>query len=501
METLIALFRLKESLKDKRKDHRYSHKIAAFEALLKENDHITDKEVCQRIYKKPNITRAYRSLKYRVEEKLMNDILLLCSSEENLNNRVNASVVIEKNMVIVTALFKNFYRKEGILLAEKLNKICEKYYFTSQLLALNQILSNHFGFVEMNEKKMQKHLNNISFYMEVLKAEYYVLSCNVLISNMYIRSKGGFSTAQIKTMEEMVIKMNELKQKYASNTVVVFTNDVSYFYYEFIGDYTKGLDVAQAALKEIMDLDNGEILGEYQSKRNIALANFHLKNYQEASKWFEEVIEMVTVGTRNWFFATSLYYLNLVSLKKYDQLYSLSYVVLNNKNLSKFTHFHEQWKIREAYIHFLIKVDIIKLSDHPKEKLKPFSLSRFLNSMPFHGKDKSGQNVTIIILQILFLISDKKYSQIIDRIDALTQYTYRYLRNDDTYRSNCFIKMLILMAKADFNPIRTVRYTKDLRKKLINAHPVTDEKSSQVEIIPFDFLWDLTIELLETNQP
>ncbi len=69
---------------------------------------------------------------------------------------------------------------------------------------------------------------------------------------------------------------------------------------------------------------------------------------------------------------------------------------------------------------------------------------------------------TIKLLQILFLLTDHKYGQIIDRIDALNQYTYRYLRKDETFRSNCFIKMLVLMTKADFHPIRTNTYTEDL---------------------------------------
>ena len=97
----------------------------------------------------------------------------------------------------------------------------------------------------------------------------------------------------------------------------------------------------------------------------------------------------------------------------------------------------------------------------------------------------------------LFLLLDNKYSQIIDRVDSLTQYTYRYLHKDETFRSNCFIKMLLLMVKADFHPIRTKTYTTDLKKKLDSSHLITDERSTQVEIIPYDYLWELIIELLE----
>ena len=148
----------------------------------------------------------------------------------------------------------------------------------------------------------------------------------------------------------------------------------------------------------------------------------------------------------------------------------------------------------------MIRAGKIDISDEEREALKPFIFSKFINSVPFHSKDKSGQNITILVLQILFLLSDRKYDKIIDRIDALTQYSYRYLRNDETFRSNCFIKMLILMSNASFNPIRTRTYTMELSKKLKKSHLNTDEKSTQVEIIPYDYLWEVILEVLERNK-
>ena len=53
------------------------------------------------------------------------------------------------------------------------------------------------------------------------------------------------------------------------------------------------------------------------------------------------------------------------------------------------------------------------------------------------------------------------------------------------------------MIAADFHPVRTRTYTADFQKKLEKSSPVTDEKSSQVEIIPYDYLWEVVMELLE----
>ena len=350
------------------------------------------------------------------------------------------------------------------------------------------------------KKKLNYFLLKNNEFIEILAAENYIKECNTIISNLYVTNKGGLNSAQLNQIEEMVQKMTDFKTKFKTNTIVILTNDLTFFYFQSIGDHIKALHLALSALEESKNLNNVDLRGLFQSKMNIGTSYFHLKKFEEASIWINEASDILTEGSRNWFYAKSLLYLNLVLQRQYNSVLKLTLEVLSNKSLSKYPYFQEQWAIREAYMYFLLRAGKIECSEEEKKLLKPFVLSKFLNSVAFHSKDKSGQNITIIVLQILFLLSDKKYDQIIDRIDALTQYSYRYLRNDDTFRSNCFIKMLIQMGTANFHPIRTKTYTEDLRKKLNKSHFNTDEKSTQVEIIPYDYLWDVILEMLAKNK-
>lgn len=497
METIIALLNIKKGLIQKRADFNFSQKLDEFEKLLMENEGLNDKEACQFLYKKKNLTSTYKSLKYRMEERLMNDVLMLCTIEEDLLSNIKSTIQIEKITLIGQILNKNFFRNESITIFEKAYKLSKKH--STHDIALKHLLHllPHYGFIKPDYRKMQQILSDLDYHMELYISEIFIRKCNAIFSNLYVTNKGGFNQHQLKEMKEMVDKMQDIKAKYKSNYIVSFVNDLTFFYYQSIGDFKKGLEIATQGLIENSQLPNKELLGIYQSKKNIALANFYIKNYPQANIWFLEVLEMVTLGTRNWFNATSLYFLSLISQRDYNTLHSLSIKILTNKNLVKFPYFEEQWKLREAYLHFLIRLGKIEIPKDEKQVLKPFSLSKFLNSVPFHSKDKSGQNITILVIQILFLLLDNKYSQIIDRVDSLTQYTYRYLHKDETFRSNCFIKMLLLMVKADFHPIRTKTYTTDLKKKLDSSHLITDERSTQVEIIPYDYLWELIIELLE----
>lgn len=496
MDSIKALLNIKKNLTNKRADFNYSQKLDEFEVLLNENEQLDDKEACMKLYGCKNLTSTYKSLKYRMEERLMNEVFIMCGLEEDLLSNVNSKIQIEKITIVSQILQKNFLRELSIKFFEKGLKMAKKYSLPDLAVKHLSALLSHYSFVEPEPNKMKIIMEDLDHYTEIYQAEIYIKKCNAIFSHMYVINKGGFNQNQLNEMKEMVDKMLDIKTKYSSNYIVSFVNDLTFFYYQCKGDYKKGLEIAQQGLKENTELKNKELLGIYQSKRNIATAHFYLKNYEEANTWFLEVLNMVTVGTRNWFHATSLYYLSLISQRDYDTLYKLSIKILSNKNLNRFHNFEEQWKLREAYLHFLIRIGKIVLPKEEKHPLKAFSLTKFLNSVPFHTKDKSGQNITILVIQILFLLLDNKYGQIIDRVDSLTQYTYRYLHKNETFRSNCFIKMLLLMVKADFHPVRTQTYTAELKKKLDSSHLITDEKSTQVEIIPYDYLWDLIIELL-----
>ncbi|MEL6989086.1 MAG: hypothetical protein AAGK97_14835, partial [Bacteroidota bacterium] len=112
-------------------------------------------------------------------------------------------------------------------------------------------------------------------------------------------------------------------------------------------------------------------------------------------------------------------------------------------------------------------------------------------------KDKRGLNIAILIVHVLFLLHLKKYNQIIDRTEALNQYCYRYLRTDDTFRSNCFIKMLLQIPKADFNRMRTERYAEKFVNKLRSMPLSVSTQSAEVEFFPYEDLWEITLEMLD----
>lgn len=149
--------------------------------------------------------------------------------------------------------------------------------------------------------------------------------------------------------------------------------------------------------------------------------------------------------------------------------------------------FQQSLQIKEAYLHALLqmgKIDKESLDFEPRK----FRLNKFLNNVPLYTADKRGSNISLLIVQLLFLLLQNKQDLMVDKTDALSQYCYRYLRNDETFRSNCFNKMLMFIPKNGFHPLRLERHANKLLKKLQCKPFKIDEQSIDIEIINFELL-------------
>ncbi len=217
------------------------------------------------------------------------------------------------------------------------------------------------------------------------------------------------------------------------------------------------------------------------------------KQFDKAQDVIARCEALTVPGTYNWAIVCQykvIYYLHTGELQTAFDIYreAVEHYDIMFENLK------EQWRITEAYIYFLIEAGKVVA---PESYARKFRLNKFLNQVPVFEKDKRGNNIPILIVQVLFLLLRKKYGQIADRVEALDQYCYRHLRRDETFRSNCFIKMLIETYKANFHPVATrrkaVRYTKALNNNSIE----TSGQPGEIELIPYERLWGMIIKIIK----
>ena len=151
----------------------------------------------------------------------------------------------------------------------------------------------------------------------------------------------------------------------------------------------------------------------------------------------------------------------------------------------------QHFRVLQAYLHFLQLQGKI-----PKESDWTFRIKKFLNEVPMFSKEKRGMNISILVVQILILMVEKRMDEVSDRIDSLSLYSYRYLRKTEMWRTSCFIKMLGQLAKYSFNKKWAKPRIQPYYDKLVSVNISEFPGTIEIEIIPYEQLWDMILEKL-----
>jgi hypothetical protein len=463
--------------------------------LLRENK-FTEAECMNEIYGKRNIT-AFSRLKTRLRDVLLQAIILQINTNNFSDVRSNVHLQVAMQSLVGKSLR---IRKLEWIAAELLEKTLPKalkYSITEDVLIQTRQLLNYYSSHSKNNKYKSKKYHELQkkyfyIYEWESRAEFYYLD----IQNTQFQSLANASEVtkrkSLKYYQELE-KINDIHTfRFRFNRYRIFAS-----YFEFTKDYNSLLSLTEQTLKEFSSK-------EFSSETNIN--NIQIRNLwaliqagrlEDTINVGHKALNKVSSDEVNWFRIN--YYILKAHLysKKYNKAVDLIYRIINNPKFPKINeYYHEIFFTTLGYVHLLVESG---LAGDPKDiikKLPDFKLGKFLNTIPVFSKDKRGINVSILIMHIAFLLQRKDFNAIIDRTDSLNQYAYRYLRHDDSFRSNCMIKMVIQMTKADFNLVRTERYTADLLKQLSSVDLAGSGENIEIEIIPFEVLWDIMVKSL-----
>ncbi len=181
--------------------------------------------------------------------------------------------------------------------------------------------------------------------------------------------------------------------------------------------------------------------------------------------------------------------------KNYDYAYLALAEVQQGKLKELLTQRHREfWSILEAYVHMLIVAGELSVRSH-WPSLNRFRLSKFLNEVPVNVRNKRGTNIQILIIQAIILILQGKVDAMIDRTDALSVYSNRYLRSEEDLRNSGFFKLLLHVVNANFRKDKAERKA----RKTLQVMKEAPQKSHQndLEIIPYETLWEILVDRLD----
>jgi hypothetical protein len=375
-------------------------------------------------------------------------------------------------------------------------KTCLRFEFTFLCVELSRGLLYYYSILAPNKKKRKLYKNIFEAQRELQSAEYDLETLLVDFMEEYASSRAS-GTEEEKTIFQRTQKVRGLLNSFSSNRLDYLGFQILISIFNRQSNHEKIIETAIEALNRAKKREgntSNSILFSYHLR--VIASSIVIRDFPTSESAIENANNHVFSGTRNWFILQEFHLMLHFHTRNWEAAYEILLETINNEGYKRQPPvIQEQWVVYKGYIQYLITIG--KVSPKGGEKPKSFRIGKFLNEVPTYSKDKRGTNISIIIIQLLFLLQKRQYDQYIDRVDALRMYAHRYLRNDETFRSNCFIQMMLQIPKANFNRMMAVRKADKYWNRLLEVPLEKAKQGSEVEIIPYETLWTFALQSLE----
>ena len=379
-------------------------------------------------------------------------------------------------------LIQSEHKIAGILSARACMHKAEKNGLFQIALDLSRELTRYYGTIVGHTKKYEYYAEKMEFYREELNNE-------LQVERLYFEL--GFNLKKGKNINSLKVKIEELGQ------IDSKSYRFNYMYFELLTLWHWAHRNDEAFLKTCEDAL------EHFSHYNFPLpyvtkwswyfqqVPFYLakRNYAKAEQCLARCLEGPEKGSINWYlswqfraiygFHTDKPMMVVTALKKVNSL----------RKKFRNDRMEENWLVYRAYLELLVKLDRI-------EAIGYWKLSRFLNSVSQSNLEKGGRNVSIIIIELMHYLVDKKYEKFSLQSNRLNDYIKSHLSDKKHIRAKLFLRMLQAVVRGGFVKCEVMLKGNKYSKALKNTGPMVSADVREVEIIPFEALWEMALGAL-----
>jgi len=479
-------------------DAQLSPKARALYEGIRDGSFDNDEEASLNLYNSDSKSSAYVKLKYRLKQRLINTVFFIDIQKYSRSPYEKALAQAYKNWAASKILQRKGLNQLSVDISESILKQTLKFDIIELSLLISSDLKLHYGLFGNKKLKFQRlsALNDELISKFAFRNE---------AQNLYI--KYGKIVSSVKSFEliseldnDLARIDNMLRDDFSDDYYTrLYLFNSAYFIYLIKKDLTKQFELSSQAIEYFEAKPEFHKRGIFEFKMKMGVSLLGINKSEDAIKEFHDCLDITTnSGGIGWQYIHSYLFIAHTLNKNYNKAYDILCTVMDHpKFKTMYQTYKEPWYLKEAFINFLIRKNKINLDNFKGIKLRQFRISRFLNEVPQMTKDKKGLNISINIIQILFLMLDEEYDKVLDKLTALKQYSFRYLKKPEYARSSNFIKMLLKIPagkyKANLIQKKAEKYYKFLRDNPMDY----SEQSMNIEIIPYEQLWEEILSIFE----
>lgn len=473
------------------------HRLFSLIAEEKEDNSINDAYLLEQFPEFKGATSRLNSLKSHLKKRLLDIILLLDFDQPDYTNRQKAFNECHRRYAAIMVLMAKGKRQSAMAGLEELLRKTLHFEFTELSMAILRNLSQHYAFVEGASQKYKHAEEQLVEQAELYEAEIAVeRRYKDLVHNM-VRQKASKNEIQRKAAEYVQINM-PLVAKHHAYWIQLLGRLTEIALYDIKGDHETVVRLAEEGLLFFKQKPYQSDAAFQALQNNLFEALFSMKDYGAFNMYLGRHEENFDVASFNWFKLQELVFLKAMHMGQYEKAASVRCTVMKHPAYEEQSApVWEIWKIFDAYLAYLAHCGYLPY-DACSLVFRP---GKFANEIKFYAQDKSGMNVSVLLIQFLFDLLEQQWDKILNRVEAFSKYRYRYLMEVADTRVHTFIYMLEQIPKANFNAENTAKRTENASQTLKNAPWGWDKRNYETEVIPYEALWEMIVKKLPSKTP
>lgn len=455
----------------------------------------SDLEAAEILYQSSPSDSRYRKLKSVLKYRLIDLLFLIDGNQAKYREHLTAFQQANKYLAAARILMSRGAIKGACELFQKTLDIAAVNEFTDIAVQSLKHLRHHYGLIDIDWKRYAEYDTLLKRYLMVQAAEIRVEEYYILLSSRTFR-RSAHRPKPSMPLVDLLREVDELLGDFDSVRLHYHGRLLKFIQFMRVQDYAHAAAVCREALDYYEAKPFRYRIGLSGFANNLLICCTQLRQFEEGWLILAKYGGLYEKGHYNWFNSRFLYLYLCLHSGQYQNAWSTYSEAVSVRAIKKLpVQEAEKWTIVGAYLHYLVSVGVIH-SGAGVSRTSKFRVAKFVNEVPVYSADKRGYNIAILIIQILFLISQESWQVALDRVEALGKYRTRYLRKNAQFRSNCFIQMVMQIPVSGFHRKSVERRAAGYLEKLKSVPLEHARQPYEAELIPFEKLWEFALQSL-----
>jgi hypothetical protein len=451
----------------------------------------SDDEAANILYGAEGDDDRYRMLKSRLKQKLLNHLLFLDFSDNNQSTPWQYEQ--ECIQFLHQAKMLDFVGERKITknLLQKALTLAERCEFTQHQLTSLEELAKVYS-LNCQPHLFESTIKDLAERRKVFKKEEEARTLYLFMEMMVVKSVNS-RKKNLDKVEDAIENLKSIWLKTRSQNVFEYFSKLKILFLRLTGQF-------EDLIPFLHEIESGEIEGKKlnpnrQDQKFISLSIAHAylkgKKLKKGIEYIDSILEYYDRSRKEWLQLIETYFLIAIHDRNYKLALELINQVFDNKNFDKSdAKEKEKWRLYNVYLHFGFSGNFF---------MKNFNFSDFIDEMPEYDKDEEGIQVAIIILQFLYYLEQGDIESLKIRRNALKKYMSNHFKENFSYRTRTFYKLLNIVVENSLDPKKIQNKSRYLLNKL-PANQIVNDAYIEMEIIPYEHLWDFMMNTLRYNQ-